>query len=264
VEQFLLNNIPAVLLGSMCVAFTAGTGVAGLLVVRRRVPATTLASQNEVAGVLIAIVGGLYGVLLAFVVAIAWQKFEDASALADQEAVLVLSMYRDALFFPAHTADLRNEIEAYARSVVDHEWEAMSTPAREAKETDAAMLAFVREVASIDPANDRESAFLGQYAARLDDLEDSRRSRLFAAETQLPGTLWFVLLFGGLITTMFTYFFGLPSPRAHMAMVAAIAATIGITLFLILSLDLPFTGDVAVEPSSMERAVREFADLRAG
>lgn len=46
--------------------------VLGLLAVRRRVPLAQLMEHHEVAGVCFAVVGGLYGIILAFVLVSSW------------------------------------------------------------------------------------------------------------------------------------------------------------------------------------------------
>src|SRR5436305_1854749 len=79
----------------------------------------------------------------------------------------------------------------------------------------------------------------------------------------LPEQLWWVLMAGGVITIGFTYFFGVRSLGAQILMVAALAGMISLTLFLILSLDLPFSGDLAVPPTAMTHAVAEFAHAPA-
>jgi hypothetical protein len=73
--------------------------------------------------------------------------------------------------------------------------------------------------------------------------------------------LWLVLVAGAVVTIGFTFFFGVPNVRAHALMVAALAAMVGLILFLVLSLDLPFTGDLSVGPSSMLHAIEEFTDF---
>ena len=46
------------------------------------------------AGFILAVVGVVYAVLLAFVVVIVWQQFDSARADADREATIVLALYR--------------------------------------------------------------------------------------------------------------------------------------------------------------------------
>ena len=64
---------------------------------------------------------------------------------------------------------------------------------------------------------------------------------------------------GGVITIGFTYFFCISHFGAHILMVAALSTMIALTLFVILSLDLPFSGDLRVTSAAMENAIREFS-----
>jgi hypothetical protein len=62
--------------------------------------------------------------------------------------------------------------------------------------------------------------------------------------------MWVVLLGTGVITIGFSAFFGTETLWAYALMVAALAATITLVLFLILALDQPFSGVAAVEPEA--------------
>jgi hypothetical protein len=44
-------------------------------------------------------------------------------------------------------------------------------------------------------------------------------------------------------------------------MVSSLAAMMTVLLFLIISLDLPYSGDLAVGPTAMQDAISEFDDL---
>jgi hypothetical protein len=56
-------------------------------------------------------------------------------------------------------------------------------------------------------------------------------------------------------------FFPVKAVRVQAVMVGALAAMTALMLFLVLSLDLPFTGDLAVKPTAMNEAIAEFGDL---
>lgn len=254
-EKFLLVHVPTLLLAVLCVIVAVGLSIAGLLLVRRSVALSTLERHNDVAGFIIAVIGVLYAVLLAFVVVISWQSFDNASQTASGEGELVVGLYRDASAFGPHTGDIREALESYAKSVVAREWPAMNKHQHEDLRTDGSLDDVWRAYRAFTPENPTQEAFYTDSIRRLNDLQNQREDRLAAASTQLPGPLWGVLLAGAVITVGFTYFFGVRNLRAHTLMVAALAAIIGLTLFLILSLDLPFSGDFSVRPTSMQRAV---------
>jgi hypothetical protein len=61
-----------------------------------------------------------------------------------------------------------------------------------------------------------------------------------------------VLIAGAAISVGFTYFFGVKNFLAQALMVGALAAITGLVVFLVLTLDLPYTGDVGVAPAAMK------------
>jgi hypothetical protein len=99
-----------------------GLSLLGLIVVRHQVPLTTLNDNQDVAGFVIAVVGVIYAVLLAFVVVIVWEDYGSADKTASDEAAAVGDLYRDAVGVGG-TQGLRLEgaIRTYATSVEDSE-----------------------------------------------------------------------------------------------------------------------------------------------
>jgi hypothetical protein len=70
-----------------------------------------------------------------------------------------------------------------------------------------------------------------------------------------------VLVVGAVITLGFTLFLPVQNLRAQALMVSSLAALAALLLFLVLSLDLPYCGDLAVSSTAMQDAVSEFDDL---
>src|SRR5215216_6712122 len=105
----------------------------------------------------------------------------------------------------------------------------------------------------------RRTALRGR-ARQVDTLADARRMRLVAAEEGVPGVLWAVLIFGGIVAVGFTYLFGLENTWAHRLMVGTLAAVIALVLFTIYSLDNPFAGAVRLHPEALELLLRGFEE----
>ncbi|MGD9763859.1 MAG: hypothetical protein AB7V27_09120, partial [Candidatus Binatia bacterium] len=80
------------------VAFVIAAGL-GVVLVRRRVPLEQLMEHHEVAGVCFAVVGGLYGIILAFVLVSSWERYESARAQTEFEASAAADLYRHAAGF---------------------------------------------------------------------------------------------------------------------------------------------------------------------
>ena len=254
----MLLNVPTALLLGGTVAVCVAASIGGLFIVRRNVELATLEAHHDVAGFILAVVGVVYAVLLAFVVVIVWQDFDRARADADREATIVLAVYRDAGVLTNPGPDARPALRAYAASVVNSEWDEMARHHRESRQTDDAIDAVWTAFRAIRPRNASETAFYTQAVSSLHDISELRRERISVSGNGLPASLLWVLIIGGVISVGFTYFFGVKNLAAQILMVSALAALIGLVMALIVSLDLPFTGDLAVPPDGMRNALVEF------
>src|SRR3954463_10233261 len=121
-----LYSVPATVGAALIVGGIVAMSVAGLLLVHRIVPHALRRSHNDVAGVLIAVVGVVYAVLLAFVAVAVWQDYNTADAIVHREASLAGDIHQDALNMkPPAGPELRRLVRTYLRVVVDEEWPAM-------------------------------------------------------------------------------------------------------------------------------------------
>src|SRR5215208_5320929 len=99
----------------------------GLALVRRRVPYDRLARHIDVAGYVYAVIGVIYAVILAQVVIAAWQEYQDARAVAGDEANAVLNLARLAQVWSDEDRErVEDALSAYAQHVIDVEWPTMA------------------------------------------------------------------------------------------------------------------------------------------
>jgi hypothetical protein len=73
--------------------------------------------------------------------------------------------------------------------------------------------------------------------------------------------VWPVLIIGGVLLIGFTYFFRMDNLWLQAAMTAVLAVLIAGVLFLIFSLDHPFTGPVQVDREPFRHALQQFNAL---
>ncbi len=96
--------------------------------IRRAWPRLAEGEHNDVAGFIIAVVGVIYAVLLAFVVIVSWEKFNSAESVVGQEASALRSIYRESVAFPPEArAQLGDDVSRYASAVIKQEWPAMAS-----------------------------------------------------------------------------------------------------------------------------------------
>jgi Protein of unknown function (DUF4239) len=215
VETFLVEHIPPLVLSLAIVALTVALAVGGLVLVRRSVELGTLEAHHDVAGFILAVVGVVYAVLLAFLVVVVWQQYEDSRATANEEAVVVGTLYRDALALGPTGPPARLALAAYARSVIDSEWPEMAAHQRESRETDRALDRVWHAFRVEHPPARHLAPFHAEAIQRLHEVSQLRRTRVFDSQSAMPPPLWGVLIAGGLITVGFTYFFAVSNFRAR-------------------------------------------------
>lgn len=233
----------------------------GIRLVHRRGMGDLLRRHNEIAGPIHATLGVIYAVLLAFVVITVWEQFSEAEdALAD-EANIVTALVRNAEGIDsASGARLRSVLIAYIRAVVEQEWPALTEGDAEVSESPAYDRVW-RTVLDIHPQSAREETWFGVLIAGMDRLDNARNARLLSADSAVPTAMWILLIIGGIITVLFACFFGAEHRRLHFAMVAALAATIAFTLFMIAAIDHPYHGIVHVDAEAYEHVLEQLKHL---
>src|SRR5436305_8480564 len=99
----------------------------GVVLVRKSVPLEVQIEQNEVACCFIAVLGAVYGVLLAFAVILVWEQYADAKVMAENEANSLGDVYNIAIGVSEPTrSQIHQAALAYASIVIDDEWASQS------------------------------------------------------------------------------------------------------------------------------------------
>jgi Protein of unknown function (DUF4239) len=237
--------------------------VVGLGLVRRSTRFGRHFNENEVTGALFAVVGVVYGALLAFVVFATWESYAGAQQAVTQEAADVVTVYRDTQTFPEpqHT-QAQAALRDYVNSVVAKEWESHGNlTMHTTPDLLNPVWAIYRSIpaATAGPGIDLTSA-----NDRLHALENQRHLRHLSGETTLPWPFWPTLLLGGLLVIGFTYFFHHSSLRGQALMTGVTTASLMGVLLLIFALNQPFTGPVPVSTQPFEHALQQFHAIDLG
>jgi hypothetical protein len=98
------------------------------------------------------------------------------------------------------------------------------------------------------PKNETQKIFFAESVKKLNQAAEMRRQRIIYASTGIHPILYFVLIVGSFITIAFTMLFGTENIIPHLVMVSLLAALIAITLFTVIAMDYPFTGDISITP----------------
>lgn len=247
-----LCSLPLWLGAFFTVLLPTAIAMMGPVVVRKRYPLSVLVKNNEVAGFKFATVGVIYAVILAFAIISVWEKFSEAELLVLREAGSSATLYRLSTGADEAAAATRSAVDKYLKKVIEDEWPRMA----EGGESREAAKALDDVYAAAMRLSDSKPAAIGVEIMReLGNITLARRSRLHLAMGVVPTALWTMLVFGALLTVGFTYYFGVENLRSQVTMTGGLASIVFLGLFVIVSYDHPFTGEVSVEthPLTMVR-----------
>src|SRR5580693_6788058 len=140
----------------------SGLSILGLYCVRRLVPVERLKQNHEVAGFTFGVIGAFYGLLLAFVIVAAWERFDRADEKVQNEAMALASLYRLAKGFPDPLQhNLHEAIRDYALHAINVEWPEMASHVTSKTIDDpTGPLGLWALVASYHPTDGRQSLLI--------------------------------------------------------------------------------------------------------
>jgi hypothetical protein len=258
--EALLYALPAWLLFLLIVGGSVALAWGGTVLLHLRTTAPTDEKHNEVAGFIFATVGVLYAVLLAFTVIIVWEQYLSAESAVSQEAAALITVARDASSFPEPArSKVYEQLRAYAQFVINDEWRTMDEATLEHEESTGAisaintMWSIYRSLppGQVDP----------HTTESLDNLSTQRAIRLQSNVAALPVVLWFGLLFGAVITISFGLILHMNNIQLHAAMASLLAGIVATSLWMILMINHPFSGEVQVSTAAFQHAIHVIDNL---
>jgi hypothetical protein len=261
INEFIYNN-PTWLWGTLVVAFFVGLSCVGLAVFHRLVHVELRRAHNDLAGFTVAIISVTYAVLLAFIAIATWESYTRAGDIVQSEADFVGSIYRDTQGLPADMGkEIRADLRSYVDIVIEREW-----PQQQAGRMPTAgwepLHKLHTAIATMHPADLGEAVIEAELLRTLNEVYRVRASRLSAAAGHIPNVVWWIIFFGGAITTGYTYLFGFHSFGLHLVMTSSVALSLALVVVLIMALDWPFRGAVSISPDAFAQMEQSWNDLQ--
>jgi len=247
--RFLLQLTPPVSFFIVS-AITTFLSLAGLYLVRRKYSAEVLKENHEVAAIIFNAFGLFYGVLIAFVVFVTWNGYDEATKNLQMEASEALDIFHNAEAFPdASRKIIHQGVRDYVAAVYNDEVPRMSE-GDISLYTGGAHVTLRVLFTQVDTTSIPNRELYGESLRCLNNLAQFRRMRIFAGNDTVPPVIWLVLLVGGVFAVSYTFFFGMKNIRAQYLITTTLTVTVTSILFLIYVLDHPFTGTsrVSLEP----------------
>ncbi|MBI2811785.1 MAG: DUF4239 domain-containing protein [Candidatus Melainabacteria bacterium] len=223
-----------------------------MLFVRRRISIEKLRMHHDVTDPLLAVLGTLFAILLGFMIANAMQRFEEARANVQDEAGAVGDVFRLADGLPSDKkAALRKHCVSYLDEVIGDEF----TEMRHNKMSERAWSVYDslwHDCTRYQPQTEAQNNIHQMLLSSMAKVGECRRARNAQLTYCLPRTLWFILIFGGVSTVVFTYFFAVEDTRLQVAITCVITIVICLNVYMLAGFDSSFSGDIAIGSSAFQ------------
>lgn len=207
---------------------------------------------NDLVGLYISAFGVLYGITLGLISVAAWENFGEVEGLVSQEAAAVAALYRsvDCYSEPIRT-ELTGMLRDYTRQIIDVSWPEMRRGIVPLG-GHPLIVRFQQRLVAFEPQTEAQIALHRESLYRFNQTIEFRRLRMDCVEWRLPTILWVVVLAGSMMSFVLTWLLVVENEVLHNVLTGIMAVLLGLLIYFLLTLDLPFEGQHSVGPDSLE------------
>ncbi len=204
------------------------------------------------------LIGLLFSILLAFVIATVLGDYDNASSDAQQEANAIGAVHSLArgLAEPGNSL-WKSDAKNYTTLVIDQDWPLMQHH-QASKAAWTALNKLRNDIMDLHPANALEQTLQDKALDKVQAIYDARRTRVDLVNAGVPNFMWYTLLGGALLVALFPLLTK-PHPTGRLLIAVGIQGlVIAASLYLVSELNHPFSGDFRVEPSAFQILLDRF------
>ena len=215
----------------------------------------------DIGGIIYGGIVAVYSILLAFIVVIVWEQYQNTGDRIQEESSKVFNLYRASYAFPDSTTGkkIRMTVINYVNSVVNNEFPAMehdttSTLTQRSYNQVWAMVYAIR------PVTDNEKVWYASMVESVNQFGEARIIRISDIDPSLPPLMWRILLAGGVILILFAMLFKTDDDWTHYVKIILFSIIIVFNLLLVYLLDHPYKGVLKIEPSAFTKIQMHYKD----
>ena len=167
------------------------------------------------------------------------------------------ALYRDISSLPEPSrSTLQSYLKNYTDEVIHIDW-----PMQQKGAVPTGTLTHLGDIQKIlyafRPANATEEILMAESVGKFNELVMLRRMRMMTIGNGLPLVIWLVSIVGALICISFFWFVIMEDYKIQMTLTVLCAFFIGTMIFLIVMMDNPYTGEIAISTDSFELVQKE-------
>ena len=194
----------------------------------------------------------LYGLVAALTAVSVWTTHSHVSDTVSREATAIAILWRDLGGYPQPERDsMRELLRGYTLQVIQEAWPEQRQ-GRVPRMGIEWLNRFQAQLLPFEPTSESQKILHAQTLSAYNGMVEARNARLDAVHTELPGVMWFVLLPGAMGCLLLCLFFRIEDGRFQTILMVGLAGFVAMVLFVIISLDKPFQGAMAVTAGSYQ------------
>jgi hypothetical protein len=194
----------------------------------------------------------LYGMVAALTAVSVWSRYSQVSDIVSSEATAIASLWRNVGGYPQREREsIREALRGYTNFVIHDAWPEQKR-GRVPRGGEEAVDRLQAQLFAFEPKSESQKILHAETLGAYNRMIEARRLRLDAVNSGLPGVMWFVLLPGAMGCLLFSLFFPIEEPQFQAVLVAGVSGFVAMVLFVIISLDRPFHGAMAIPADSYQ------------
>jgi hypothetical protein len=213
-------------------------------------------SNNEVAGQVFTVVGGVNVVIAAFVLISLFDAMDKAQDTTYEEAnALVAVQWASESLAEPERSKVQQLAKSYATVVSEQEWPDMRAGRPVQPEGWQLLTSLQSTVEQAKTTTERQENSRVDAAAQIWNVYQARQVRLNSSGSNVSGVVWFAILVGSVMSVALMFLFGGPGVYSYAVIVSMLSGAIGLLLFAIYQLQNPFSGGASVGPDAFVAAL---------
>jgi len=247
-----VHNLPVPWIALVIFGFTyllAGAIYAGVVILATNERAKSFRAVS--AGIL-APLGIIFGLFVAFTAAQVWSDSDRASAAVSREASALRSATVFAGAFPGEPETrLRGLVRDYIREAASVEWPLMARQAASLNATPRPLAEALQFVLSMTTSGAGQQTAQHEIASALETALDARRQRIIVSRSEVNFVKWSCLYLQAACALLAIAVVHSDNRLASTIAMGLYATGIAASVLLIVAHDRPFTGQISVTPEPL-------------
>jgi hypothetical protein len=193
-----------------------------------------------------------YGLVAALTAVSVWTKHSQVSDVVSKEATTIATLWRDLDGYPQPVRDSMQEVlRGYTNQIIQEDWpqQRQGQVPRSGMEW---MIRFQAQLFSFAPASETQRILHAETLGAYNRVVEARRLRVDSVSNRVPVVMWSVLLPGAMGCLLLACFFPVEDGQFQAILVLGLSGFVAMVLFVIISLDRPFYGGMAIPPDSYQ------------